>query len=106
MTTRSWMARGWGLRRWRGSRAAGISPVIASVAKQSMHQRAWKHGLLRFARNDVERAPYLIFSYAAPKSASGIGMEMVSFAIFWNDTFNCLPDFNAASTSGEIGRLA
>ena len=48
---------------------------------------------------------YLIFSYAAPKSASGIGIVMVSFAIFWNEIFNCLPDFNAASTSGEIWRL-
>jgi hypothetical protein len=49
---------------------------------------------------------YLIFSYAAPKSASGIGIVIVSLAIFWNETFNCLPDFNVASTSGEICRLA
>jgi len=61
-----------------------------------------RHVALRNKRN----LPYLIFSYAAAKSASGIGIEMVSLAIFWNDTFNCLPDFNAVSTSGEICRLA
>ena len=48
---------------------------------------------------------YLILSYAAAKSASGIGMVMVSLARFWNDTFNCLPDFIAASMSGAIGAV-
>ncbi len=33
-----------------------------SVAtKQSIFQRAWKDGLLRFARNDVERAEFVSY---------------------------------------------
>jgi hypothetical protein len=52
------------------------------------------------------RRAYLIFSYAAAKSASGIGIVMVSLARFWNETFSCLPDLMAASMSGATGMLA
>ena len=49
---------------------------------------------------------YLILSYAAAKSVSGIGIVIVSLPRFWNDTFSCLPDFIAASMSDAIGLLA
>src|SRR3954453_11189791 len=45
---------------------------------------------------------YFIFSYAAAKSASGSGTVSVSLLRFWNDTFNCLPAFIAASRSAAI----
>ena len=41
---------------------------------------------------------YLILSYAAAKSASGIGTAIVSLFMLWNDSFICLPDFSAASS--------
>jgi hypothetical protein len=50
--------------------------------------------------------PYLIFSYAAGKSASGIGMVMISLFRFWNATLSYLPDFSAVNSSGETGVLA
>jgi hypothetical protein len=33
-------------------------------------------------------------------------MVMLSLAMFWNETFSCLPDFIAASMSAGIGLLA
>jgi hypothetical protein len=47
-------------------------------------------------------ACYFILSYAAAKSASGSGTVSVSLFKFWNEIFNCLPDFIAANSSGAI----
>ena len=96
--------------RWRGSSCPSVIPGRAK-REPGIHRAAelvdkWIPGLRQAAHPGMTVEVYLIFSYAAAKSASGIGMEMTSLARFWNETLSCLPDFIAASMSAGIGVLA
>ena len=75
--------------RWRGSEDSAPTP--------------WR---LREDNRSPLFTLYLILSYAAAKSPSGIGIAIVSFDMVWNDIFSCLPDFRAASMSAATGVLA
>ena len=88
-------------------RARARIRLVAALAKQSFGRRkrldrfvAGVMAICAFA--GTTRRDYFILSYAAAKSASGNGTVNVSLFRFWNDTFNCLPDFIAASRSGPI----
>jgi hypothetical protein len=88
------------------SRSGIIRKVGTEQRLPSIPALAGYRGVAWVIHRSTDGDAYLIFSYDAAKSASGIGIVMVSLARFWNETFSCLPDLMAASMSGATGMLA
>lgn len=53
-----------------------------------------------------DERPLLDLVVGGREVVGGIGIVIVSLAMFWKETFNCLPDFRVASRSGAIGAEA
>src|ERR1700743_3237911 len=103
------------MQRWRDSRSSRVPDAAQRSSRCAADPGPTFHLVkdgprISSATLHVAQRPgherHLIFSYAAAKSASGIGIEMTSLFRFWKATLSCLPDFIAASSSGETGVLA